>query len=70
VLRGFDWHRPTRVVGVLTLRWGVTLDDDAFASSPEEFLGFGLRCLFDGLQALVDRRRRQDGGPLVFGAAR
>ena len=31
-------------------------------ASPEEFLGFGLRCLFDGLQALVDRRRRQDGG--------
>jgi hypothetical protein len=49
------------VVGVLTLRRGVNLDDDAFTSSPEEFLGFGLRCLLDGLQALVERRRRQDG---------
>jgi hypothetical protein len=28
-LRSSDWHRPTRVVGVLTLRRGVTLDDDA-----------------------------------------
>jgi hypothetical protein len=38
-----------------------TLDEDAFASTAEEFFSFGLRCLLDGLQALVDRRRRQDG---------
>jgi AcrR family transcriptional regulator len=36
-----------------------TLDDDAFASTPEEFFEFGLRCLLDGFEALVDRRRRQ-----------
>jgi AcrR family transcriptional regulator len=35
------------------------LDDDAFASSPEEFFEFGLQCLLDGLEALVERRRRQ-----------
>jgi AcrR family transcriptional regulator len=35
-----------------------TLDDDAFASTAEEFFEFGLRCLLDGLEALVDRRRK------------
>ena len=38
-----------------------TLDEDAFASTGEEFFEFGLRRLLDGLQALVDRRRRPDG---------
>ena len=33
-----------------------TLDEDAFASTAEEFFEFGLRCLLDGLEALVDRR--------------
>ncbi len=44
-----------------------TLDDDAFASSPEEFFEFGLQCLLDGFEALVERRRSdgatQDGNP-------
>jgi AcrR family transcriptional regulator len=38
-----------------------TLDEDAFASTGEEFFEFGLRCMLDGLQALVERRWRQDG---------
>jgi AcrR family transcriptional regulator len=38
-----------------------TLDEDAFASTGEEFFEFGLRCMLDGLQALIERRRRQDG---------
>ena len=38
-----------------------TLDEDAFASTGEEFFEFGHRRLLDGLQALVDRRRRPDG---------
>jgi hypothetical protein len=36
-----------------------TLHDDAFASTAEEFFEFGLRCLLDGLEAVVDKRRRQ-----------
>jgi hypothetical protein len=36
-----------------------TLDDDAFASTDEEFFEFGLRCLLDGLEALADKRRSQ-----------
>jgi AcrR family transcriptional regulator len=36
-----------------------TLDEDAFAATAEEFFEFGLRCLLDGLEALVDSR--QDG---------
>ena len=38
-----------------------TLDEDAFASTGEEFFEFGLRCLLDGLEAVVDQRRRQAG---------
>jgi AcrR family transcriptional regulator len=34
-----------------------SLDEDAFASSAEEFFEFGLRCILDGLQALVDQAR-------------
>ena len=34
------------------------LDEDAFASTGEEFFEFGLWCLLDGLEALVDRRHR------------
>ena len=37
------------------------LDDDAFAATAEEFFEFGLRCIVDGLEALVDRRRRPVG---------
>jgi hypothetical protein len=33
-----------------------TLDEDAFASTAEEVFEFGLRCLLDGLEALVDSR--------------
>jgi AcrR family transcriptional regulator len=36
-----------------------TLDEDAFAATAEEVFEFGLRCLLDGLEALVDSR--QDG---------
>ena len=38
-----------------------TLEEDAFASTGEEFFEFGLRCLLDGLEAVVDQRRRQAG---------
>jgi hypothetical protein len=33
------------------------LDEDAFASTGEEFFEFGLQRMVDGLAALVDRRR-------------
>ena len=38
-----------------------TLDEDAFASTAEEFFEFGLRCLLDGMEALVDKRWPQVG---------
>jgi AcrR family transcriptional regulator len=34
-----------------------TLDEDAFAATGKEFFEFGLRCLLDGLEALVERRQ-------------
>ncbi|MGH8825894.1 MAG: TetR/AcrR family transcriptional regulator [Jiangellaceae bacterium] len=36
-----------------------TLDEDAFASTGEEFLEFGLQCVLYGLQALVDTRHER-----------
>jgi hypothetical protein len=57
------WQAQTPVIerAMSTGRYPLiaTLDEHAFASTAEEFFEFGLRCLLDGLEALVDRR--QDG---------
>jgi AcrR family transcriptional regulator len=54
------WQAQTPVIekAMATGRYPLiaTLDDDAFASSAEQFFEFGLQCLLDGLQALVGRR--------------
>jgi len=59
------WQPQTPVIekAMSTGRYPLTaaLDEDAFAATAEEFFEFGLRCLLDGLEALVDRHRRQDG---------
>jgi AcrR family transcriptional regulator len=55
------WQAQTPVIekAMATGRYPLiaTLDDDAFASSAEEFFEYGLQCILDGLQALVDRRQ-------------
>ena len=54
------WQAQTPVIerAMSTGRYPLiaTLDEHAFASTAEEFFEFGLRCLLDGLEALVDRR--------------
>jgi AcrR family transcriptional regulator len=56
------WQAQTPVIekAMSTSRYPLTsaLDDDAFSATAEEFFEFGLRCILDGLETLVDMRRR------------
>jgi AcrR family transcriptional regulator len=55
------WQAQTPVLekAMSTGRYPLTasLDDDAFAATGEEFFEFGLQCILDGLETLVESRR-------------